>query len=127
MSDDIQYVMARIKAMEDARKNLARAIKEDKEYVREAMGEREVLETPAFTAKIVTRTSTRLLGIEHIRNLLGSSTVDKITKTSESKSLSIKETLANFEPFEVEDLELVPDWAKSAAITLQVRELLGES
>ena len=117
MSDDIQYVMARIKAMEDARKNLASAIKEDKAYVREAMGEREVLETPAFTAKIVTRTSTRLLGIEHIRNLLGSTTVDKITKKSESKSLSIKETLVNFEPFEVEDLELVPDWAKSAAIT----------
>ena len=125
MSDDIQYVMARIKAMEDARKNLASAIKEDKAYVREAMGEREVLETPAFTAKIVTRTSTRLLGIEHIRNLLGSTTVDKITKKSESKSLSIKETLVNFEPFEVEDLELVPDWAKSAAITLQARESLG--
>ena len=122
MSDDIQYVMARIKAMEDARKNLARAIKEDKEYVREAMGEREVLETPAFTAKIVTRTSTRLLGIEHIRNLL-----DKITKKSESKSLSIKESLVNFEPFEVEDLELVPDWAKQPYITLQARESIGES
>lgn len=126
MSDDIQYVMARIKAMEDVRNNLTKAIKEDKEYVQKAMGEREVLETPAFTAKIVTRTSTRLLGIEHIRNLLGSTTVDKITKTSESKSLSIKETLANFEPFEVEDLELVPDWAKQPYITLQARESLGE-
>lgn len=127
MSDDIQYVMARIKAMEDVRNNLTKAIKEDKEYVQKAMGEREVLETPAFTAKIVTRTSTRLLGIEHIRNLLGSTTVDKITKTSESKSLSIKETLANFEPFEVEDLELVPDWAKQTYIALQVRESIGES
>lgn len=127
MSDDIQYVMARIKAMEDARNALARAIKEDKDYVRESMGEREVLETPAFTAKIITRTQTRVMGLEDVRNILGTETVNKITKTTESKSLSIKETLVNFEPFEVEDLELIPDWAKQPYITLQARESIDES
>ena len=54
--EDIEYIMARIYAMEEARKNLGRAIKEDKEYLLKAMGERDVLETPSFTAKMNTRT-----------------------------------------------------------------------
>jgi len=124
--EDIEYIMARIYAMEEARKNLGRAIKEDKEYLLKAMGERDVLETPSFTAKMKTRTQTRLMGLEHIRNLLGTDAVNKITKTSTSRSLSIKETLHNFEPFRVEDLELVPHWAKRQYIELQTRESIGE-
>ena len=63
--------------MEEARKNLGRAIKEDRDYLLEVMGERDVLETPSFTAKMKTRTQTRLMGLEHIRNLLGTDTVNK--------------------------------------------------
>ena len=125
--EDIEYIMARIYAMEEARKNLGRAIKEDRDYLLEVMGERDVLETPSFTAKMKTRTQTRLMGLEHIRNLLGTDTVNKITKTSTSRSLSIRETLHNFEPFQVEDLELVPFWAKTPYIMLQVRESLAEN
>tara|TARA_B100000900_G_C19969398_1_gene469132 strand:- start:84 stop:476 length:393 start_codon:yes stop_codon:yes gene_type:complete len=123
---DIEYIMARIYAMDEVRKNLARAIKEDKEYLLEIMGEKECLTTPSYTAKMKSRTQTRVMGIEHIRNILGRDAVDKITKTSTSRSLTITESAHDFELFEVEDLELVPHWAKNPYIELQVRESIGE-
>ena len=47
---DIEYIMARIAVMDDAKKNLDRAIREDKKYIREVMGEREELVSRSYTA-----------------------------------------------------------------------------
>ena len=52
-ADDIEYVMARISAMSEAKKELDRAIKADKKYIREKMGDREELVTDSFTVYIL--------------------------------------------------------------------------
>ena len=112
---DIEYIMARIAAMDDAKKNLDRAIREDKKYLREVMGEREELVTRSFTASTKSFKRQSAMKLDEIRKILGDEAADKVTRSSEVTYLNINETKGpDWEPFKVDDIEMLPAWARDA-------------
>ena len=70
-TDDIEYVMARISAMSEAKKELDKAIKADKKYIREKMGDREELVTDSFTASTYMFKRKQAMKLDEIRRVLG--------------------------------------------------------
>ena len=65
---DIEYIMARIAAMDDAKKNLDRAIRERTN--REVMGEREELVTRSYTASTTSFKRQSAMKLDEIRDIL---------------------------------------------------------
>ena len=112
---DIEYIMARIAAMDDAKKNLDRAIREDKKYLREDMGERKELVTRSFTATMKSFKRQSAMKLDEIRKILGDEAADKVTRSSEVTYLNINETKGpDWEPFKADDIEMIPKWAREA-------------
>ncbi len=112
---DIEYIMARIATMDDAKKNLDRAIREDKKYLREVMGEREELVTRSFTATTKSFKRQSVMKLDEIKKILGDEAADKVTRSSEVTFLNINQTKGpDWEPFKVDDIEMLPAWARDA-------------
>ena len=112
---DIEYIMARIAAMDDAKKNLDRAIREDKKYIREVMGEREELVTRSYTASTKSFKRQSAMKLDEIRDILGDEAAEKVTRISEVTYLNIDPSKdPNWKPFKVDGLELLPAWAREA-------------
>ena len=112
---DIEYVMARIATMDDTKKNLDRAIREDKKYLREVMGEREELVTRSFTATTKSFKRQSVMKLDEIKKILGDEAADKVTRSSEVTYLNINQTKGpDWEPFIIDDLEMLPGWARDA-------------
>ena len=112
---DIEYIMARIAAMDDAKKNLDRAIREDKKYLREVMGEREELVTRSYTASTTSFKRQSAMKLDEIRDILGDEAADKVTRSSEVTYLNINPSKGpDWEPFKADDIEMIPKWAQEA-------------
>ena len=113
-TDDIEYVMARISAMSEAKKELDRAIRADKKYIREKMGDREELVTDSFTASTFLFKRKQAMKLDEIRKVLGDEAADSVTKTIEVEYLNINPTEGELEPWILQPGELLPDWAMTA-------------
>ena len=108
---DIEYIMARIAVMDDAKKNLDRAIREDKKYIREVMGEREELVSRSYTASTTSFKRQSAMKLDEIRDILGDEAADKVTRSSEVTYLNINPTKGpDWEPFKADDIEMIPKW-----------------
>jgi hypothetical protein len=120
-ADDIEFVMARIYAMKEAKKNLEREIREDEKYLREFMEGKEEHETPSYVAVRKSFVRESLKTLDEISLILGEDVVKRLTKKTDVSYVSIKENI-EFEPFVVESMDLLPKWAHRAYIELQVKE-----
>ena len=121
-TDDIEYVMARIYTMKEAKKNLDREIRQDEKYLAKIMGDKEELKTPSFTASRKSFTRKSVVSLDDVIEILGDEVAEQLTRVSEVSYVSIAETLEDFEPYMVENTALLPDWARRAYIMLQVEE-----
>lgn len=111
---ELEYVMARIRAMKDAKRRLEEEIKEDMKYVKEAMTDETEMKCGSFKATVVTRTRKGVMSLSKVTELLGEEVAEKITTRSVSEWIQIDETFDNVKMFEIGPDDLVPDWAQSA-------------
>ena len=121
-ADDIEYIMARIYAMKEARKNLDREIREDEKYLNEFMEGKEEHITRSYKASKKTFSRKSLKTMDEIALIINDENVmDRLTKASEVSYVSVEENI-DFEPYQVDDLNLIPAWARVSYIELQLSE-----
>jgi len=112
--EDLEFSMARIRAMKEAKKNLDREIQEEMKYVESIMRDKTELKSGSFKATVVTRTRKGAMSIGKIAEILGKEAAEKVTTVSESRWIDITEVFDDVEPFAIKPADLVPAWVHSA-------------
>lgn len=112
--DDLEFSMARIRAMKEAKKNLENEIREEMKYIDSMMRDRLELRAGSFKAKVVTRNRKGAMSLKKITELLGKDAADKVTTESTSRFIEIVEVYDGVERFAIRPNDLVPEWVRAA-------------
>lgn len=112
--DDLEFSMARIRAMKEAKKNLENEIREEMKYIDSMMRDRLELRAGSFKAKVVTRNRKGAMSLKKITELLGKEAADKVTTESTSRFIEIVEVYDDVERFAIRPNDLVPEWVRAA-------------
>ena len=112
--EDLEFIMARISAMKEAKKNLDKEIREEMKYIESMMRDRLELRVGSFKAKVGTRNRRGAMSLKKITEILGKEAAEKVTTESTSRFIEIVEVFDGVEPFVIKPGDLVPKWVRSA-------------
>ena len=111
---ELEYIMARVRAMKEAKRKLEKEIKSDMDYIKKAMGDKTEMKHGSFMAKVVIRTRKGVMSLAKVTEILGEEMADKVTNRSVSEWIQIEEVFDMVEPFTIGPEDLVPEWTRTA-------------
>ena len=113
VNEDVEFFLARISALRQAKRELQNMLDDDLKYVGKVLGERDLMNTERYTVERKTFQNKRAMGLKEIENILGEEIAQSVTKVSENTRIYINEVI-DVEPFEIKPGDLVPDYVRAA-------------